>query len=104
MMFEEIINALAPDGQTFPTLGGRSRFHARSSGNPRLIIITSSGNHEYKILNEMFDQILERYNWLADHLKTRAGQYVWPNWPERPGDRPSPYVAALIHYRLLNRF
>ena len=98
-MYEQILNALGPGQQRFRTLGGRSWFYARSSGNPRLIIITSSGNHEYKILNEMFDQILERYNWLADHLKTRAGQYVRPKWPECPSDRPSPYVAKLIHLR-----
>lgn len=99
-MFDDIINALGPNGMHFPTLGGRSSFFAMPLGNPARIKITSATGYNYIINDHFFDQVCERYNQLNDHLKTRAGQYVGPNWPECPGNQQSPYVAALIHYRL----
>ena len=98
-MFDEIIEALAPDGIYFPTLGGQAMFFAAPGANFEQIIITSATGYRYEIQREIFDQILERYNELPDNLRTMAGQYVQPNWPECPNNQKSPYVAKLIHLR-----
>jgi hypothetical protein len=99
-MFCDIINALPLEGRRFRTLGGRSSFFAMPSVNGNHIIITSSGGMDYPIDENLFNQVRVRYRALGEELRTMTGQYEHQNWPECPGTVQSPYVAALIHYRL----
>jgi len=88
------IKRLIGSWKRFDTLGGKSFFEARVSGN-QLLIRTASGR-EYRVSEDLIEMTAKRFESLPSDRKFCTGEYTDTKWKACPHRILCPYIARLL--------
>jgi hypothetical protein len=88
------ISRKLPITTTLTTLGGDSYFTVVNQGGE--VIIINSGGSVLALDDAHVLAVFNRYNALPPARRLMAGDYVDPNWPQRPNRIFSPLLANLV--------
>jgi hypothetical protein len=85
----------------FPTLGGRSEFHAKYNKNDVSITMINSMNNSYEFSKEQIAAIFERWEKASPSNKYKTIYYerqMWDSVPSKYRPRDAPAIPAIIRY------
>ncbi len=93
MKLEDLAEKLL-DSETFPTLGGRSRFSV--SKNDQIIEVTNSSGRRLVITEDHLRKVINRYDQLPVQNRFKTSMYTDTTWKNCPSRIFSPYVASIL--------